>query len=74
MEFWKINNFVSPTIMERLKIDTNYNGAVFNVCISDVPAKKKDLVKGEYKLELSKGSKVQVKIVDMLGEEVVVSF
>ena len=58
----KINDFVSPTIMERLKIDTdifseqvtdfrsvidyvlidnNYSGEVFNVCIRDVPEKKK---------------------------------
>jgi DNA modification methylase len=87
----KINDFVSPTIMERMKldmdifteqvtdfrstidyvlIDTNYNGNVFNVSVSDIPAKKKDLIKGEYKLKLDNGVKVAIKIVDMLGEEV----
>jgi DNA modification methylase len=87
----RINDFVSPTIMERMKldmdifteqvtdfrstidyvlIDTNYNGNVFNVRVSDIPAKKRDLIKGEYKLEVNKGVKLAVKIVDMLGEEV----
>lgn len=90
----KINDFVSPTIMERMKldmdifteqvsdfratidyvlIDTDYNSKAFNVCVSDVPAKKKDLIKAEYKLEVQKGAKVAVKIVDMLGEEVIVN-
>lgn len=48
-------------------IDNNYNGEVFNVFYSDVPAKKKDLVKGEYHVEV-KGA-VAIKIIDMLGEE-----
>jgi hypothetical protein len=90
----RINDFVSPTIMERMKldmdifseqvkdfrstidyvlIDTDYNGKEFNVCMSDIPAKKKDLIKGEYKLEVNIGAKVAVKIVDMLGEEVMVN-
>lgn len=52
-------------------IDTNYNGQVFNVVHSDVPEKKNDLVLGEYELPLpKKPALVAVKMIDMLGEEV----
>ncbi|MBH37629.1 restriction endonuclease subunit M [bacterium] len=90
----KLNEFVSPTILQRLQIDStlfqakikdfrsqidvilidsNYDGNTFNIHISDVPEKKNDLVAGEYKFELpGKDSKVAVKIIDMLGEEVLV--
>lgn len=54
-------------------IDTAYDGKVFNVALSDVPAKKTDLVVGEYRLDaLSQPTNVAVKIIDMLGEEVLV--
>jgi DNA modification methylase len=88
-----IEDFISPTILERLSqqsgivhpriddwrsmvdcvmIDTAYDGKVFNVALSDVPEKKSDLVSGSYELPAPKGkTKVAVKIVDMLGEEVV---
>jgi len=88
-----IQDFISPTIIERLSqqtgvvkphiddwrsmvdcvmIDTDYDGEVFNVCLSDVPEKKSDLVSGKYELPAPKGkTKVAVKIIDMLGEEVV---
>lgn len=88
----KIENFVSPTILERLAqtagvlspkiddwramadcvlIDTNYDGSVFSVVLSDVPEKKNDLVAGEYSLTLPQTpTTVGVKIIDMLGEEV----
>jgi DNA modification methylase len=87
-----IKDFISPTILQRLNIDsklfqaqikdfrsqidvvlidTNYNGEVFNICISDVPEKKKDFIIGEYEFELkNKNAKIAVKIIDMLGEEV----
>jgi len=90
----KLNEFISPTILQRLQIDTplfqakikdfrsqidvvlidsNFDGNTFNIHISDVPEKKNDLVAGEYKFELpGKDSKVAVKIIDMLGEEVLV--
>jgi len=90
-----INDFISPSIIERLKqqagvvspqiddwramvdsvmIDASYDGKVFNVALSDVPEKKKDLVKGEYDLEAPKlETTVAVKITDMLGEEVLVA-
>lgn len=54
-------------------IDTAYDGKVFNVKLSDVPVKKNDLVSGLYTLPAPKGKTVvAVKIIDMLGEEVLV--
>jgi hypothetical protein len=54
-------------------IDTAYGGKMFNVALSDIPAKKTDLVVGEYKLDAPPPpTKVDVKIIDMLGEEVLV--
>lgn len=89
----EIKDFISPSIVERLKqqagvltpqitdwramvdtvmIDTAYDGKVFNIALSDVPEKKSDLVEGKYTLPAPKGkTTVAVKIVDMLGEEVV---
>jgi len=89
-----LKDFISPTIIQRLNIDsklfqaqikdfrsqidvvlidTDYNGEVFNICISDVPEKKKDFVKGEYEFAIkNKDSKIAVKIIDMLGEEVLI--
>ena len=90
-----IKEFISPTIIERLKlvdgivapkindwrqmvdsvmIDPSYDGKVFKVALSDVPAKKDDLVAGAYQVDIPKGkATVAVKITDMLGEEVVVT-
>ncbi len=91
----EIQNFISPTIIERLHqqagllqpkiddwrsmvdsvmIDPAYNGEVFNIVLSDVPEKKNDLVVGKYELPAPKGkTTVAVKIVDMLGEEMLVT-
>ncbi len=53
-------------------IDIDYNGENFNIVASDLPQRKTDFIKGEYELTLSRAdAKVAVKIVDMLGEEVV---
>ena len=42
--------------------------------VSDVPEKKDDLVSGKYELPAPKGkTKVAVKIIEMLGEEVIES-
>ena len=90
----KVDNFNSPTIIQRLKldetifrervtdframidvllVDTNYDGKVFNICYSDVPTKKTDLINGSYELPISPESQqVAVKIIDMLGEEVLI--
>ncbi len=91
----EIKQFLSPTILERLEIDSslfnvkipdfrsmidvvlidsNYNGEVFNIAISDVPEKKNDLVAGIYKIQISKDkTTIAVKIIDMLGEELLIT-
>ncbi len=88
----EIEDFISPTIVERLQIDspllkvripdwramvdvvlidTAYDGQVFNIVLSDVPERKDDLVQGHYELPAPDGpTTVAVKIIDMLGEEV----
>ena len=54
-------------------IDTDYNGKTFNICISDVPEKKKDFIKAKYEFERKdKKQKISVKIIDMMGEEVLI--
>jgi len=90
----EIGAFISPTIAQRLEIDTpllkvkipdwramvdcvmidaSYNGEVFNIGLSDVPERKNDLVVGRYVLSAPEGeTTVAVKIIDMLGEEVLV--
>lgn len=65
----KIPDFRS--MIDVVLVDTDYNGEVFKIRFSDVPEKQNDLVKGEYELEISeKPTKVAVKVIDMLGEEV----
>ena len=55
-------------------IDTDYTGEHFNIVESDVPKKKEDLVDGEYAVSLPRpDARVAVKIIDMLGEETVVT-
>jgi DNA modification methylase len=55
-------------------IDTEYDGKVFHVVLSDVPVKKTDLIDGLYVLPAPTGSaNVAVKIIDMLGEEVLIT-
>lgn len=59
--------------IDYVHIDTDYDGAHFNIIKSDLPKRKTDLVKGEYELALPRaGAEVAVKIVDMLGEETIV--
>ncbi|PIY73991.1 MAG: restriction endonuclease subunit M [Candidatus Portnoybacteria bacterium CG_4_10_14_0_8_um_filter_40_50] len=53
-------------------IDTAYDGKTFRIVHSDVPEKKSDYIVGHYELEIpKKKTKVAVKIIDMLGEEVI---
>jgi hypothetical protein len=55
-------------------IDPAYDGEVFSVALSDVPEKRDDLVIGTYSLPAPAGTTtVAVKIIDMLGEEVLVT-
>ena len=54
-------------------VDADYDGEVFNIALSDVPEKKDDLVAGCYELSALEGQRlVAVKMIDMLGEEVIV--
>ncbi len=54
--------------------DPSHDGNVFDVALSDVPENKADLVSGSCTLPAPSGpTTVAVKIVDMLGEEVLVT-
>ena len=60
-------------VVDCILIDTHYDGQVFNVALADVPERKQDLVNGRYELQAPPaGSTVAIKIIDMLGEELVV--
>ena len=55
--------------------DWNRLRKVFNVALSDIPEKKTDFVAGSYEVAAPKGkTTVAVKVIDMLGEEVVETF
>ena len=55
-------------------IDTDYTGEHFKMVESDVPKKKEDFVEGQYTVSLPRpDARVAVKIIDMLGEETVVT-
>jgi hypothetical protein len=61
-------------VVDCILIDTQYDGQVFNVALADVPERKQDLVSGRYELPAPPaGSTVGVKIIDMLGEELIVA-
>ena len=58
----------------RAQIDTDYTGKHFTIVESDMPEKKENFVEGEYTVSLPRlGARVAVKIIDMLGEETVVT-
>jgi hypothetical protein len=60
-------------MVDCVMIDSAYDGNVFNVVLSDIPEKKIDLVLGRYELAgPCAGTTVAVKIIDMLGEELLV--
>jgi len=62
------------SMVDCVMIDTNYDGKIFNIVLSDVPEKKTDLVIGKYEIEgTGANSLIAVKIIDMLGEEVLVT-
>ncbi|MDT8311476.1 MAG: site-specific DNA-methyltransferase, partial [Methylophaga sp.] len=61
-------------VVDCIMIDTNYDGDVFKVSLSDIPAKKTDLVTGSYQLPIKNHqATVAVKIIDMLGEELIIT-
>lgn len=67
----KIKDFRSQ--IDVVLIDTNYKDEIFNIVIADIPERKKDFVSGEYEFDLPDSkAKIAVKIIDMLGEEVLI--
>ena len=61
-------------MVDCVMIDPAYDGKVFKVALSDVPPKKDDLVEGSYTVDAPDGPvTLAVKIIDMLGEEVLVA-
>ena len=61
-------------MVDCVMIDTDYDGEIFNIVLSDVPERKNDLVQGRYEIPVpDSGSVVAVKIIDMLGEELVIT-
>ena len=59
-------------LVDCVMIDPAYDGQSFNIALTDLPVKKTDLVTGKYVLPAPDSeTTVAVKIVDMLGEEVV---
>ena len=61
-------------VVDCILIDTDYDGELFNIALSDIPARKQDLVEGIYDLPAPrKGARVAVKVIDMLGEEVIIT-
>lgn len=62
-------------VVDCVLIDSQYDGELFNVTLSDVPERKQDLVQGRYELTAPPpGSRVAVKLIDMLGEELLLTF
>lgn len=61
-------------VVDCVLIDANHDHEVFNVTLADVPERKQDLVAGRYELSAPPaGTTVAVKVIDMLGEERVIS-
>lgn len=61
-------------MIDWVEIDTAYDGETFNVVHVDLPEKKSDLVAARYQFPAPKGkTTVAVKVVDMLGEEVLLT-
>ncbi len=61
-------------VVDCIMIDTHYDGEVFNVALTDIPARKQDQVTGRYELEAPpEGATIAIKVIDMLGEEAVIT-
>ena len=60
-------------MIDTVLIDNDYDGKTSYVVYSDVPEKRDNLVQGKYEIELpNPEAKVAIKIIDMLGEEVLI--
>ena len=61
-------------VVDCIMIDSDYDGELFNVALSDIPPRKQDLVAGRYELPAPPpGATLAVKVIDMLGEEAVIT-
>ncbi|MGE0192472.1 MAG: DNA methyltransferase [Planctomycetota bacterium] len=61
-------------MVDCVMVDPAYDGDVFKVSLTDVPERKSDLVAGTYVVHAPAGpTTVAVKIIDMLGEEVLIT-
>lgn len=58
-------------MIDCILIDTDYDGETFNITLTDLPSKKADLVTGRYTFPASKKGTIAIKIIDMLGEELI---
>lgn len=68
----QINDFRAQ--IDCVLIDTDYTGEHFTIAESDLPKKKTDFVDGKYTVSLPRpDARVAIKIIDMLGEETVVT-
>lgn len=69
---FKISDWRS--MVDCVLIDRDYDGRVFKIVLSDVPERRNDLVAGRYEIPAEEaGRTIGVKIIDMLGEEVLVT-
>ena len=66
----KIHDF--REMIDCVLIDNDYdeNEEVFNIVYNDLPKRKKEIIKGKYQITVK--GKVAVKIIDKLGEDVIV--
>jgi DNA modification methylase len=61
-------------VVDCILIDANHGGSVFNVTLADVPERKQDFVDGCYEMAAPPvGAVVALKVIDMLGEECIIS-
>ncbi|MFN7444073.1 MAG: site-specific DNA-methyltransferase [Curvibacter sp.] len=61
-------------VVDCILIDTQHDGQVFKVALADVPERKQDLVNGRYELPAPPSpTLVALKVIDMLGEELIVT-
>lgn len=59
-------------VVDCVLIDADHDGEIFKIALADVPERKQDFVAGRYELPAPrKGATVAVKIIDMLGEELI---
>ena len=69
---YRVNNYDFRAQIDCVMIDSNYDGKVFRITEQDIPYKKDDFIKARYSIKIPHDkAHVAVKIIDMLGEEVI---